>query len=274
METTLNIYESDNVPCEIYEAARPYELKFGVKFSRFYVFPKNLFCEINSNFELPRENGKLLVASDTDEKIRELFPVLTKAANSSLSTPELRKRYFEALSGIYSQFSRKPIGGPTVLTVAPEREGRILAQRMGWFVGSAIAPNLKRIPYQSGLVVGLSGLDIKSSFEECNIIDGAIASGATLITVMHSLKDHVRRFHIYSVHAAFQGIRALFRMAYFLKIDISITVGHATDGLNNKYYAIVEEQPNILQVGDLGDMIAILPDISFNQGEKNSNVNL
>lgn len=264
METAPNVYGLKNVPYDIHEVAKVYEIRFGVKFSTFHVFSKELFREFTTNMILPYENEKLIVSSDKNESIREFFPILYKVANSSQLTPELRKQYFECLISIYSQLSRKPIGGPTVLTVAPEREGRILAQRMGWFTGSAIGPNLKRIPYQSGLIVGSSELNVNASYNECNIIDGAIASGATLITMICLLKNYVRRFHIYSIHASFQGICALFRIADSIDIDLSITVGHATDGLNDKYYATTKDQPRFLQVGDLGDMIASLLDISNN----------
>jgi len=258
MTLTPLVFMSTDVPKDVYEAVKPYESKFGLRFSRFYVFSKSLFTEIHSPCAQAGEKSRLVVASDYDRKLLEIFSVLTEIANSITITPEMQKIYFDALVAIYHRLPRKPNNGPGVLTISPEREGKVLAQRMGWFAGSALDPNLKRIPYKSGLVVGINGLDIQQSFEECCIIDGAIASGATLITIMHSLKDFVRSFHIYSVHAAVQGLNALFHTANYLNVDLSITVGHTTDGLNYKYYATVKEQSNLVQVGDLGDIIAPL----------------
>src|SRR5262249_10651778 len=106
-----------------------------------------------------------------------------------------------------------------------------------------------------GLLVGVTGLDISRLYEGCTIIDGAIASGATLITMMHGLKPVTPRFHVFSVHATVQGLRAILRYALDERIDVRFSVGHVTSGLNDHFYAVLPDQPSKVVVGDLGDTI-------------------
>ena len=99
-------------------------------------------------------------------------------------------------------------------------------------------------------------LKIKQKYKRCLIIDGAIASGATVISIIQQLKDKVNNFQIYSVHAPREGVSALLKYGADAGIEIRIILGHITTGLNQKYYAVYPGDENRQVVGDLGDTIS------------------
>jgi len=250
---------ADDAPQEILSAAKPYEVRFNVKFTGYFVFNANLMKRLhNHTLEIPLPPA-CIIASKVDHKILSLIGELTEIANILQPTYDQRTRYFQSLISLYQSLpkSTESFKKPETLHVCPEREGRILAFSLGWFGGRCQTPHAKRIPYRRGLIVGLSGLYQDRAYESCNIIDGAIASGATLISIMEALKRKVVSFHVYSAHAAIEGLRALFVYACANRIALQVTVAHATEGLNKKYYAVVEGSTRLV-VGDLGDTIADL----------------
>ena len=95
-------------------------------------------------------------------------------------------------------------------------------------------------------------------YESCVLIDGAIASGITVIALMAKLSKTISHFEILSVHGTIEGIRAILRCADQLNVNISVKVGHLSGVLNSEYYAVSADGQSTLQVGDLGDTIANL----------------
>jgi orotate phosphoribosyltransferase-like protein len=148
---------------------------------------------------------------------------------------------------------------PDTLFVGIQREGYQLAQSMGCMPeGHSIAPHAKRIHFEDGLLVGLTGISALSSFRRCVLIDGAIATGSTLIAILEQLKSSAGSFYICSAHATVEGIQAILRYAERAGLDLKIVVGHATRGLNDHFYATLPSDPGKLVVGDLGDTISEL----------------
>lgn len=107
-------------------------------------------------------------------------------------------------------------------------------------------------------MVGVSGLRPVDLVSQCLVIDGAIASGATTIAIMELLRSATSSFRIFSVHATYEGLRAIQRYAVHAGLDLAPIVGHATAGLNPKYYAIDPEDKSRVVVGDLGETISDL----------------
>jgi uracil phosphoribosyltransferase len=105
----------------------------------------------------------------------------------------------------------------------------------------------------------LTDLEVQRAYDRVEIIDGAIASGATLMTVMECMTASTRVFDIYSVHATAEGLRALSSFARIRKLDLTMFIGHVTAGLNDHFYAI-DSGGSRLVVGDLGDTISDLPE--------------
>lgn len=266
MKYVPSFYRRNNAPKIYLEIVGPIEEKFGINFSAFYFFSENLLNKLHKKIDLKNNNYNIIVTSETNNIILDVFPVLTKIANSDLLSIEQSKQYLDALLNIYGSLPRKPntFDQETLLTIAPEREGRILADQMKWLTSNTITPHFKRVHFRGGLIIGLVDLDINRSYEKCNIVDGAIASGATIISIMDLLKDRINSFSIFSVHSSYQGLYAIIKYANTLNIEISITVGHVTDGLNSKYYAIQETQPSHMQVGDLGDILSKFPNSKSN----------
>ena len=146
---------------------------------------------------------------------------------------------------------------PDTLCVGIAREGRILAKALDCLPSDrSLTPSGKRIPFNGGLLIGFRNAEPPSQeYRQCLIIDGAIASGATLMAMMWLLQHTVKSFTIFSVHGPCEGLRAIVMFAHELGLHVSIAVGHATAGLNNKYYAINPADGTLI-LGDIGDTIS------------------
>jgi hypothetical protein len=238
-----------------------FEERYAVRFDTVLFFTAGGFARLHAADETI--DGQLAdsavlerpPAADVADEVR----LLTDIANRDQLQPAERVAYFEALSSVYRKLPSNPSTheqNGSVLFVGVEREGRILADSLGCLpVGHSVTPHAKRIGYQGGLLVGVTGLEASRLYEGCTIIDGAIASGATLITMMHGLKHVTSRFHVFSVHATVQGLRAILRYALDERITVRLSVGHVTSGLNDHFYAVLPDQPSKVVVGDLGDTI-------------------
>jgi hypothetical protein len=248
---------------EMLAAAARYEARFGIRFETLTLFTKDLLRELH---EAPGDGAELpadvLIASRSDASILARIEALGEVANASAIGPGQRESYYTALQEIYRALPAKPgwaLHDPSVLYLAPEREGRILAEALAWLPrGHALHPHAKRIPFAEGLLIGLSKLAGDSSCSTAVLIDGAIASGATLITLMESLRSAISEFYIYSVHCAPEGARAILRYGEWADLDIHMVVGHCSGELNRKFYAIDPEETDRVIVGDLGDIISEL----------------
>jgi hypothetical protein len=257
-------YLRAEAPREMLIAAEQYEKKFGISFDSLTYFSKDLFNRLHqTEGDVPQVPDNVTIASLSDETILDDMQALSQVANSGSVSTTQRERYFSALKNIYSKLPSRPdlaIQDESTLFVGIEREGRILAESMGWLPTTHnLHPDAKRIPFNSGLLVGLGKFPLLQRYSRCFIIDGAIASGATIITVIEKLRPLIHAFNIYSVHSPYEGLHAVTRYGESESLNISITVGHATTGINAKFYAVDPTDPARVVVGDLGDTISDLP---------------
>ena len=264
-DVPANRGDEDDIRRDMWDAARKYEKRFSVKFDTLTHFSKALLKELHRTTNLPDSFfGSIRIVSEDDRQIRDLIDNLTDIANPPGQSVELRKKYFRILKEIYSRFPRTPHDvvrlSEDVLCIGVQREGRILADAMGWFVSNQrFTPDMKRVPFRDGLLVGLSEIpEYRRPFAGVVIVDGAIASGATVITLIERLRAKCDSFHVFSVHSGYEGLRAITRYCDSVGVDISITVGHATHGINQKFYAVVAGDDDKVVVGDLGDTISDL----------------
>jgi hypothetical protein len=248
---------------QMWAAAERYEEKFGIRFTSLTHFPKDLLDELHRPEgdlnEVPRH---VIIASQTDPTILEHMRELEEIANERSVTQVQRDRYYEMLLAIYRKLPDRPdviCKRKDVLCVGIQREGRLLAEAMGWLPKRrqrGLRPHAKRVPFEEGLLVGLTDIEISTGYSHCVIVDGAIASGATIMALIERLGSVVPDFHVYSVHGTYQGLRGITRYGQKAGVRLGITVGHATVGINSHFYAVVGGDENRLVVGDLGDTIS------------------
>lgn len=215
----LSIFNRDELPGTMLEAAKPYENKFGDHFETFLYFSKELFGQLHDPgadpLWLPAE---VTVASQSDPTILTEMEIFRKVANAPLLTAKMKRDYYAALLAIYKKLPRQPqkmaLDAGTCC-VGIEREGRILAEAIGCLPPErSLTPHAKRIPYEGGLLVGWwCKSPPVQRYENCVIIDGAIASGATLMATLMQLKRIADSFHIYSIHGPCEGLRAIVTFA-------------------------------------------------------------
>jgi hypothetical protein len=244
-------------------AAEELEQRFSVVFGTLTHMSKAALTDLHRAPEAgPDLPETVAVASRDDPSVLLDIEVLTKIANSPTFSLADRQRYYDSLKAIYAKLPYRPGSDredPNVLFVGIEREGRILAESLNCLPeGHSIHPDAKRIWFNDGLLVGFAGIPSLPSFGRCVVIDGAIASGSTLIALMEHLQATVRSFQICSAHATSEGLRAITRYANVTGIELKVAVGHVTRGINDHYYATVPEDPSRVVVGDLGDMISEL----------------
>lgn len=249
-------------PTAIKAALKPFEERFAIEFATVSYFPPALFDEIHripDGGEVPIPPG-VTVASQGDPSILEDMKVLRDVANDSSSTEAQHAQYFAALRNVYAKLERLRGADSyrkTVFGVAPEREGRILANATGWnrFASEIAYPHAKRISFEKGLLVALNEIGVPESADSCLLIDGAIASGATLLALIARLRTVAPVFDVVSVHATCEGLWGLHRYGRKLGVDVRIAVGHVTRGMSPKYYAIDTGANGALIIGDIGDHI-------------------
>jgi len=249
-----------------------YQKQFHIEFNRFAVFSKTRFESLHSfQGEARNYSQTILTETDKEPEVMNHFRVLTEVANLDRPVTNVeRRRYLDSLLAIYSlaassgEDPRPLIEDEQTLVVAPQREGAILSHKMGWTAdGRTSTPDAKRIPDGDGLLVGLNDLDVDRKYQRAVLVDGAIASGATLIAIMKSLLPVMREFHIYCIHTTREALNAI--KAYSARHDLTIhlVAGNATQGMSSKYYALQYDRAakrNRYVVGDLGDTIADLED--------------
>lgn len=240
-------------------AAKNMEERFDIRFETLAVFSRETLQSLHA----PTSDGQLhpgiRIASTEHPEVVQWTAELGQIVNRPRLTVRDRTRYLDLLLEIYGRLDAdvQLIRDPATLVVGIEREGRILAEKLGWLkpVGN-LHPHAKRVHFEEGLVVGLGAVGQPSDFRRCAIVDGAIASGATQITMLEHLRHHVTAFDIFSAHATLEGLRAIGRYAAGVGLDLRLTVGHATPGLNDHYYAVDADDHARVAVGDLGDTIS------------------
>lgn len=249
-------YPFELAPAAMRAAAEAFQVRFGIAFKTLTHLSANTLSAMHVRGD---DESSLMrnvyVASEHDPDVLGQIGVLTRIANLDAPSFSDRAEYFAALQAVYRRLEKRVPTEDGRLLVAPEREGRILAEALGWLRSPHdLAPHAKRIPYEHGLLVGISDCAISERPRHLVCVDGAIASGATMLALLELLAKPGVPVEIYSVHAAQEGLRAILRFAAERGLSIRIHVGHVTEGLCEKFYA-VEAGGRRLVVGDLGDMI-------------------
>lgn len=256
-------YDADTAPQELLMAARPYESNFGTSFASFTLFDAPLLAALNA----PQEgNGPagLIVASDRDPSVIDDLSEITSIAQLEVASMADKQRYQAALLRIYGKLgvsARELAAMPDVLCVGPEREGRQLAEIMGSLPkGRSITPSAKRISYRGGLVIGMSPVQAPAGLPRCLILDGVVASGATVMALLGQLAPTIGEVTLLTAQATAAGCWAIHRYADLLQIKCQLVVGHVSGELNSSFYATVVDNPDVLVLGDVGDMISGIGD--------------
>ncbi|TDF35864.1 HD domain-containing protein [Alteromonadaceae bacterium M269] len=262
--SNLQTITIDKAPAKMKEAAREFEIRFQRKFETLTHLPNSLLDFLHKPVEsgdnsLAVSGFHLSIASDYDKSVVNCIETMSKIANLENPSKPDNLAFFDAVISIYDRLR----GGLSYLSslddtfcIAPEREGRMIADRLGVLpLGRTSKPNAKRIPYEEGLVVGhdLSSPN-KAFYQRCVIVDGAIASGSTLIAMIEMLRASTQEFHVFSAHATASSVRALSVYAAANKIKLYLNLGHVSGQLNHKRYALHPD--GSLVIGDLGDLIS------------------
>ena len=254
----ISLMTMADAPPGMQAVAGQYQKKFDTAFRTLTHVPAATLRWLHAeDGEVPR--ARVLVASTRDSAVRNAMGVLGYIANQAEPSVEERRTYFEMLQTIYGRLPQRPqdlAAQEDTLCLGPQREGRILASALGCLpAGRHLIPSAKRMAYEGGLLVGLD-FDVVAPgrYRRCVIIDGAIASGVTLMALMHRLRPSIRAFHVFSAHATQSSLRALARFGAWIGVEMDVVVGHVSGRLNEKYYAV--EDDGRLVVGDLGDMIS------------------
>lgn len=255
------VFPLDQAPRELQAIARTFAEKYGESFDSVYLFPDEQLSRLHAAEprpeELARGSGTVVIASALDPCIPAAIYTLTRLANGD--APTLRHQYLQTVCDLYRRLPGEPellANDPATLCIAPEREGRIIAEALGWLhPGLHVIPEAKRMRYSAGLAVALGMTAIPDNLSACMIVDGAIASGATIMSICQRVSQRFHRIYVYSIHATPSSLRALSRFAAVLGIDLTLIVAHASGVLNGKYYAVEPEDPAQLIVGDMGDLV-------------------
>lgn len=256
-------YVRSEAPREMQEAAAKFERTFDIKFETLHFFSEPLLSKLhNLGGDVAGLPPEVEVTSEKDPTIIRDIQVLSDIVNKTPLEPAQRMHYFETLKAVYRKLHSTPDEFKQdrgMLFIGIEREGRILARDLEWLPeGHHTHPHAKRIPYEGGLLVGVTEIEDLEAYFRCLIIDGAIASGATIISVIEKVRPLISFYRVYSVHSTYEGLHAITRYCASTGLDVKVTVGHATQGLNEKFYATDGPDTKMLVVGDLGDTIAPL----------------
>ena len=259
----LASYPMSEAPADLLDTAREFEARFSRPFTKLIRFPENVLTTLHQPLQEGERNEEtssfaLSVASLYDESVVGHIDTMGRVANGERVSREDSRAFFDAVIAIYHQLR----GGLKYLSalddtfcVSPEREGCWIAEALSCLPpGRSCHPNAKRMPHPDGLIVGLDTPSTQASYSRCVIIDGAIASGSTLIALLESLKSSIDEFHVFSAHATASSLRALSRYSAHAQIRLSLNVGHVSGILNRKRYALHED--GSLVIGDLGDLMS------------------
>lgn len=243
------------LPLPMQRAAAAFEQRFAVAFDTLTYLPAEWLAAIHARGgDEDALMARVHVRPDGDD-VRHDAAILARVANERRPSHEARATYRDALLRMYGAIGAGIDADGDHFVVAPEREGRMLAERLGWIrAGRDATPHAKRIPYEHGLLIGVSATGIVPDTGRLVIVDGAIASGGTIIAILQQFARPGVPVSILSVHAAREGLRAILRHAQEQSLDVRIDAGFVTEGLSPKFYA-VDAASGALVVGDLGDTI-------------------
>jgi hypothetical protein len=249
-------------------ASGEFERRFGVRFESLTLFSNEELARLHAHDAAAAELPPNVRASpDGDLTVEGAMATLRKVANGRKDLPA-RRAYTAALQALYGALATDPralAGSPDTLCVGPQREGAQLASSLGCLpAGRSIAPHAKRIPYDGGLLVGLADVAPSRAYERCVVVDGAIATGATLIAILDTLRHVVGPVEVFAAHATPAGLWALARFGKEAGIELTVHVAAISGELDDHYYAVDPGDGRTLVVGDLGDTIdVVLPSVDL-----------
>lgn len=253
----------EEAPAAMRAAAAEYEQRYGTRFATLTYFSRDLLAALHAHDGAADRPAGVYVSSSEDPSVVQDLAEITVIANRSRATEADRIAYRDALLRIYHKL---PAGYPApdgVLCIGPEREGRLLAAMLDCLPPErSLTPTAKRISYRGGILVGLSELPAAIDQQECLVIDGVVASGATVMALLTALPATVTNVTLLTAHSTLDGLWGIQRHAAELGIESRIEVGHVSGVLNDSFYATDEQDGARVVLGDVGDAISGLPEPS------------
>ncbi|WP_412075953.1 hypothetical protein ACLF6K_09060 [Streptomyces xanthophaeus] len=253
---TARLLDRPGLLPETRRTVEDFEKEHDTYFSHLVHFDPRALESLHAPGPLP---PNIRVASDTLPAVIERMATVTEVANLPAQSDADRGRYLRALLDIYGMLPVQAGDSATVpgtTVIAPEREGRILAERLGVLPeGGNWTPHAKRIPLDGGLLVGVDEW-VPARADRLVIVDGVVASGVTLMAMMRLTVLPGAAVEIFTCHSTRQGALALARYAEQLGVSLTLHVGHVSGELNGKFYAVAPDAPGQLLLGDVGDTIS------------------
>jgi hypothetical protein len=194
--------------------------------------------------------------------------LITTVANLPEQSPADRRSYRDALVRIYRRLpvDLTDLSSGDVLCVGPLREGKLLAETLGCLPAErSLTPSAKRISYQDGILVGRSRIPASIPHGSALIVDGVVASGATVMALLQALPGTVEQVTLLTAQSTAAGMWALHRYGQLLNLRLRLVVGHVSGVLNHHFYAVDPQDRNRLVLGDVGDTISDIPQSSIEQ---------
>lgn len=250
------LLDRTGLPPQTRQTVDEFEKEHDTYFSHLVHFDPQLLESLHAPGALP---DTIRVASAGVPAVSERMSTVTEVANLPEQREADRSRYLQALLDIYGMLpvqAQHSASAPGTTVIAPEREGRILAEcldvlprQRGW------TPHAKRMPVAGGLLVGVDEW-LPSQADRLVIVDGVVASGVTLMTMLQLTLRPGADVEIFTCHSTRQGALALARYAEQLKVSLTLHVGHVSGALNGKFYAVEPDAPDQVLLGDVGDTIS------------------
>ncbi|MET8628911.1 hypothetical protein ABZW30_35115 [Kitasatospora sp. NPDC004669] len=244
------------LPTDVQQTVSGFEKDYDTYFGHLVHFSAPTLAALHRAGPLP---DTVRVASAERPAIADKMATIAQIANLPAQQEADRARYLRALLDIYALLpvqAAQRAAEPGTVVIAPEREGRILAEHLGvtdqhrrW------TPQAKRMPLADGLIVGVDEW-LPSQAEKVVIIDGVVASGVTLMAMMRLALRPGATVDVFTCHSTHQGALALARHAEQLGLRLTLHVGHISGVLNHKFYAVSPDDGGELVLGDVGDTIA------------------
>ncbi|WP_369360744.1 hypothetical protein [Streptomyces sp. cg2] len=235
-----------------------FEKHHDTYFSHLVHFDPRLLESLHAPGTLP---DTVRVASTGRSGVIDRMATVTAVANLPQQRVADRSRYLRALLDIYGMLpiqAQHSASAPGTTVIAPEREGRILAERLGVLPHRrGWTPHAKRMPVDGGLLVGVDAW-LPSPTDRLVVVDGVVASGVTLMAMLQLTLRPGAHAEIFTCHATRQGALALARYAEQLEVTLTLHVGHVSGTLNGKFYAVQPDDPDQVLLGDVGDTISPL----------------
>lgn len=253
---TARLLDRTGLPPQARQTVDDFEKEHDTYFSHLVHFGPELLESLHAPGALP---DNIRVASASRPEVIERMAAVTAVANLPQQRDADRSRYLQALLDIYSMLpvqAQHSASTPGTTVIAPEREGRILAERLGVLPQKrGWTPQAKRMPVTGGLLVGVDEW-LPSQANQLVIVDGVVASGVTLMAMLQLAFEPGAAVEIFTCHSTRQGALALARYAERLRVSLTLHVGHVSGTLNGKFYAVQPDAPDQVLLGDVGDTIS------------------